>query len=99
MQVNPVPDYGLVGKDYGYIALTSFPNTAAEEVKRALLDLKGRKALKGLILDLRGNGGGLIDEAIKIVNFFVPAGQVVVTTRGRALSSLQEMTYRPPPSP
>ena len=94
VQVNPVPYYGIVGKDYGYIALTSFPNTAAEEVKRALLDLKGRKALKGLILDLRGNGGGLIDEAIKIVNFFVPSGQVVVTTRGRALSSRQEMTYR-----
>lgn len=83
IQVNPVPYYGVLGKDYGYISLTSFPNTAASEVKKAFLQLKDKEHIKSLILDLRDNGGGLIDEAIKIVNFFVPAGEVVVTTKGR----------------
>ena len=83
IQVNPVPYYGVLGKDCGYISLTSFPNTAAAEVKKAFLQLKDKEHIKSLILDLRDNGGGLIDEAIKIVNFFVPAGEVVVTTKGR----------------
>lgn len=93
VQVNPVAYYGLVDGDYGYIALTSFTSSAAEEVKQALTTLKSRKPLKGLVLDLRGNGGGLIDEAIKIVNFFVPSGQTVVTTRGRS-GTRQETHYR-----
>ena len=66
IQVSPVPYYGVIGKDMGYISLTGFPNTAAAEVKKAFLDLKSKHQLRGLILDLRDNGGGLIDEAIKI---------------------------------
>ena len=60
-----MPYYGVIGKDMGYISLTGFPNTAAAEVKKAFLDLKSKHQLRGLILDLRDNGGGLIDEAIK----------------------------------
>ena len=71
IQVNPVPYYGVLGKSCGYIALTNFPNTAADEVKNAFLKLKEKHQIKSLILDLRDNGGGLIDEAIKIVSFFV----------------------------
>lgn len=93
IQVSPVPYYGVIGKDMGYISLTGFPNTAAAEVKKAFLDLKSKHQLRGLILDLRDNGGGLIDEAIKIVNFFVPAGEEVVTTRGRN-ARRQEVVYR-----
>ena len=93
IQVSPVPYYGVIGKDMGYISLTGFPNTAAAELKKAFLDLKSKHQLRGLILDLRDNGGGLIDEAIKIVNFFVPAGEEVVTTRGRN-ARRQEVVYR-----
>lgn len=93
IQASPVSYYGIVGKDMGYIALTGFPNTAAAEVKKAFLELKAKHQLRGLILDLRDNGGGLIDEAIKIVNFFVPAGEEVVTTRGRN-AHRQEVVYR-----
>lgn len=92
IKINPVPYYGLLDGDYGYISLTGFPNTAAAEVRKAFLELKAKRPLKGLILDLRNNGGGLIDEAIKIVNYFVPAGQVVVTTKGRP-GSRQEISY------
>jgi peptidase, S41 family len=93
IQVSPVSYYGALPSGYGYIALTSFPNTAASEVKKAFLELKEKHHIKGLILDLRDNGGGLIDEAIKIVNFFVPAGEEVVTTRGRN-ARLQETIYK-----
>ena len=93
IQVNPVPYYGVLGKSCGYIALTNFPNTAADEVKNAFLKLKEKHQIKSLILDLRDNGGGLIDEAIKIMSFFVPAGEVVVTTKGRD-TRRQSATYR-----
>ena len=98
IQVNPVPYYGVLGKDCGYISLSSFPNTAASEVKKAFLQLKEKEHIKSLILDLRDNGGGLIDEAIKIVNFFVPAGEVVVTTKereGRGRNTVYRTTDRP----
>lgn len=91
--INPVPYYGVVGGKTGYIALTSFPNTASSEVKKAFLELKEKHGITSLVLDLRDNGGGLIDEAIRLVNFFVPAGEVVVTTRGR-LGRKQESIYR-----
>ena len=91
--INPVPYYGVLRDKTGYIALTSFPNTAASEVKKAFLELKEKHGITSLVLDLRDNGGGLIDEAIKIVNFFVPAGETVVTTRGR-LGRKQEAVYR-----
>lgn len=91
--VSPVPYYGLTPQGYGYISLTSFTNTAASEVRSALLDLKSKYQIKGLVLDLRGNGGGLLGEAVKIVNLFVPEGQVVVSTKGRPELKLNE-TFR-----
>lgn len=91
--INPVPYYGVLGDKTGYIALTSFPNTASSELKKAFLELKEKHGITSLVLDLRDNGGGLIDEAVKLVSFFVPAGEVVVTTRGR-LGRKQEAVYR-----
>lgn len=74
-----VPYYNLTG-EVGYIKLSEFGQTAAQEVGSALRDLKSNGA-KQIILDLRNNPGGLLEEAIKIVNFFVPKGEEVVFTR------------------
>lgn len=89
----PIPYYGLSPEGYGYIALNSFTNSAASEVRRTFMELREKHNIKGLILDLRGNGGGLIDEAVKIVSLFVPEGSPVVSTKGRADTKLNE-TYR-----
>lgn len=91
--VPPIPWYGISPGGYGYIALNSFTNGAASLVRKALVELQEQHQIKGLILDLRGNGGGLIDEAVKIVSLFVPEGSLVVSTRGRADLKLNE-TFR-----
>lgn len=77
-----VPYSGMIQPTIGYIKLNSFTQTASSDVKTAFLDLKS-KGMTELVLDLRGNGGGLLIEAVKIVNFFVKKGQVVVTTKAR----------------
>ncbi len=68
--------------DIGYIQLAKFNAKAAQQVKKSLLALK-QKGAKKLIIDLRNNPGGLLFEVIKIVNFFIPQGKIVVTTKGR----------------
>jgi carboxyl-terminal processing protease len=78
-----VPYYGRVDNSIGYIKLSGFTENAAKEVRDALEELKAEENLDGLILDLRGNPGGLLREAIHIVNIFVERGQVVVTTKGK----------------
>ncbi|MFZ4399600.1 MAG: S41 family peptidase [Bacteroidales bacterium] len=78
-----VPYYGLLGKDVGYIKLTSFTQDAGKDVKDALLKLKEKNNIKSIIIDLRGNGGGLLQEAVNIVNIFVDKGQLVVSTKGK----------------
>lgn len=82
IQLPSVPYYGLVNDSTGYIYLSSFTAKAAEEVRKAITDLKSRKA-RSLILDLRGNSGGLLDQAVEIVNYFVPKGSKVVNTKGK----------------
>jgi carboxyl-terminal processing protease len=82
IKIPDVPYSGIVSNSIGYVKLNSFTQTASEEVKKAFLDLKA-KGMKELVLDLRDNGGGLLIEAVKIVNFFVPKDQIVVTTKGR----------------
>lgn len=77
-----VPYSGMVTDEIGYIKLSSFTRTASEEVIAAYNSLKS-EGMKELIFDLRGNGGGLLIEAIKIVNMFVPKNEVVVTTKAR----------------
>ncbi len=83
IKIPHIPYSGMVTETVGYINLNTFmqPTTAAD-VKTAFLDLKS-KGMKELVLDLRGNGGGLLIEAVKIVNLFVKKGQIVVTTKGR----------------
>lgn len=82
IKIPDVPYADILNNSIGYIKLNSFTQTASEEVKKAFLDLK-EKGMKELVLDLRGNGGGLLIEAVKIVNFFTPKDQLVVTTKGR----------------
>jgi carboxyl-terminal processing protease len=68
--------------DTGYIRFVKFNKKAASQVKKAILDLK-QKGAKKLIIDIRDNPGGLLNEVVKIVNFFIPKGKIVVTTKGR----------------
>ena len=77
-----VPYSGMLSSTVGYVKLNSFTQTASDDVKKAMESLKS-KGMTEMVLDLRGNGGGLLIEAVKIVNLFVKKGQVVVTTKGR----------------
>lgn len=77
-----VPYSGMLDQKVGYIKLNSFTQTASSDVKKAFVKLQSEDA-QALVLDLRGNGGGLLIEAVRIVNMFVKKGQTVVTTKGR----------------
>ncbi|MBP6512734.1 MAG: S41 family peptidase, partial [Bacteroidia bacterium] len=81
--IKNVPYYGVTEDQYGYIRLGSFTDYAGQEVKHAVEDLVNKQKVKGLILDLRGNPGGLLNEAVNIVNVFVDKGQEVVSTKGK----------------
>jgi len=82
IKLNNVPYSGLVSNDIAYIQLSDFTPDAAKEVKIALTALKEQGA-KGVILDLRGNPGGLLIEAVNITNLFLPKGKLVVSTKGK----------------
>ncbi|HLN20802.1 MAG TPA: S41 family peptidase [Bacteroidales bacterium] len=77
-----VPYFGMIGNETGYIRFTSFTQNCVDEVKNALVSLKKDNA-KQIILDLRGNPGGLLTEAVEIVNLFVGPGNEVVSTKGK----------------
>ncbi|MDR1402756.1 MAG: S41 family peptidase [Tannerellaceae bacterium] len=81
--VDQVLYYGVRNKDTGYIYLRGFTDKSAQEVKTAFDDLRKNHQIKSLILDLRNNGGGLLESAVQIVNMFVPKGKEVVATRGK----------------
>ena len=79
-----VPHSGLVAEHIGYVNLSTYTQDAGENVANALRAMKNKDAgLKGVILDLRGNGGGLLNEAVNLVNVFVPQGEFVVSTKGK----------------
>ena len=84
IKIPDVPYSGVIADSLGYIKLNSFTNSAHEEVKKSFLDLK-QKGINKLIFDLRGNGGGLLLESIKIVNLFVPENKLVVSTKAELL--------------
>jgi carboxyl-terminal processing protease len=85
IEVRNVTYYGMLDSDsrVGYILLRRFAQNAAEEVRKAILALQEDQPLDGLVLDLRNNPGGLLDEAVKIIDKFVPPGERVVWTEGR----------------
>ncbi len=77
-----IPYSGMIGDDVGYIKLDQFTDKASTEVKEAFLELK-KQGMKYLILDLRNNGGGLLNEAVNIMNLFVDKGTTIVETKGK----------------
>jgi carboxyl-terminal processing protease len=83
IKIKSVSYSGLIRPGVGYIKLTGFTENAAGEVKDALLELKKNPEVKSLVFDLRGNPGGLLKEAIEIVNIFAEKGTEVVSTRGK----------------
>ncbi|MEO0582789.1 MAG: S41 family peptidase [Bacteroidota bacterium] len=84
IHVKNVPYFGMVNEEVGYIALSGFTKDASREVQYAIQVLKeATPDLSGLILDLRGNPGGRLDEAVKVANVFVPQKEIIVETRGR----------------
>ncbi len=82
IKVKNVPYHGVIEDHIGFIKLTGFTPNAGKEVQDALIDLKSKGATK-VVLDLRNNGGGLLHEAVNIVNIFVPKGTTIVVTKGK----------------
>lgn len=82
IKIDDVPYFKLLDAETGYIKLTGFTQTASSEFIAALKELK-EKGMKQLVFDLRGNGGGLLIEAVNIVNAFIPKGKLVVETKGK----------------
>ena len=84
VEVDNVPYYGMLNDEIGYIALTTFTREAGKNVAKALISLEEEhEGLKGIVFDLRGNGGGLLTEAVNVSNVFIPRGETVVTTKGK----------------
>ncbi|MBV6653889.1 MAG: S41 family peptidase [Mameliella sp.] len=84
VEVENVPYFGMLNDDIGYVALTTFTRQAGKNVASALQSLKAENDnLKGVVFDLRGNGGGLLNEAVNVSNVFIPRGEIVVTTKGK----------------
>ena len=92
IKVNPVPYYGMVRGNIGYIVLNTFNERSADAVKEALLDFKKNPQVKCVALDLRGNGGGLLESAVQIVGYFVPKDTEVLKQKGRLKQN--EKTYK-----
>ncbi len=91
-----VPYYSVIGNT-GYIQLTSFINKSPDEVKDALESFKADTRVKNIVIDVRGNGGGLVESAVDILSYFVPKGTEVVRMRGR--EQWDERVYKTTRSP
>ncbi len=93
IEIKNVTYYGLIGnnKDVGYIKLSGFSAGAGDEVKKAIIDLKNKTKLNGIVLDLRGNPGGLLEAAIEVSEKFLKKGDLIVSVKGR--DSLNNKVY------
>lgn len=92
IRTNPVPYYGMVNDSIGFIYISTFSvEGCSKEIKRAFIELKQQGATS-MVLDVRGNGGGLLSEAVNVVNFFVPKGMEIVSTKGKFKQ--MDHTYR-----
>ncbi|WP_421803659.1 S41 family peptidase [Flagellimonas sp.] len=89
VEVDAVPFYDMIDEKTGYIVLSRFNRKASKQTQSAMQDLKGKGAER-LILDLRGNPGGLLSEAINVTNLFVPKGELIVTTKSKVKKFNQE---------
>jgi len=86
-----VPYYGVTRDNIGYIYLSTFNEKSGDAVRDALTELKKDPRVKSIILDLRNNGGGILEGAVKVAGAFLPKGTEVLKTRGKSL--LNEKTY------
>ncbi|MDE6858911.1 MAG: S41 family peptidase [Duncaniella sp.] len=91
IQIPSVPYFGMLKDNIGYVALNTFSEKSYQEVRKGVEDLVNDGA-KGIILDLRGNGGGLVESAVQILGIFLPKGTTVLTTRGKGV--LNEKVYK-----
>jgi len=92
IHIEPVKYYGVIRDNVGYIYLSNFTDQSAADVKAAFEDLKNNRQITSLILDLRDNPGGLMNDAIQLTNIFVPKGEIVLTTKGKLKQ--WDRTYR-----
>lgn len=97
VKIDNIPYCTVFDNGVAYLSLSGFTRNAADEMKDKLVEMKKQHALKGFVLDLRGNGGGLLDEAVNIVNLFIPKGKTVVSRRGKtqSASALHVTTHEP----
>lgn len=86
VKIDNIPYSGMLNDQIGYVKLSGFTQHASREVRKAFNELKDEHGMTGFILDLRGNGGGLLNEAVEIVNLFVDKGELVVSTKGKESS-------------
>lgn len=87
VKIDNIPYYKVFDNGVAYLALSGFTRDAGKEVKDKLLEMKKNHTLKGFVLDLRGNGGGLMNEAVDIVNLFIPKAKAVVSMKGKAANA------------
>lgn len=80
--ISGVPYYGMVNDSVGYLAHDEFTEDCSSDIRNAIMDMK-KQGMKALVLDLRGNGGGILQEAVKVVGMFVPKGTEVVSIKGK----------------
>jgi len=83
VQVDPLPYYGMLNDKVGYVRLSNFTREAGAKVQEAVTELKEENKAESLVLDLRNNPGGLLIEAVRLCNLFVPQGTMVVSTKGK----------------
>lgn len=96
IEIKAVPYYGMVGDGIGYIRLSRFSGQSAEELSQAVTELK-KENLKGIILDVRSNPGGLLEEAVEAAELFLEPNRLVVETRGRRTDQNQKFFAGQPP--
>ena len=84
VKIDNIPYYKVFDNGIAYLSLSGFTRDAARELKEKFMEIRKDRQLKGFILDLRGNGGGLMNEAVDIVNLFIPKGKAVVSMKGKA---------------
>ena len=87
VKIDNIPYYKVFDNGVAYLSLSGFTRDAAKEMREKFMEMKNNHQLKGFILDLRGNGGGLMNEAVDIVNMFIPKGKTVVSMKGKAANA------------
>ncbi len=89
IKVKSVPYYGVIRDGIGYIKLNNFTESASSEISVALNEMKAKNKLNGLVLDIRGNPGGLLNEAVNVSNIFIEKGQEIVSTKGKIKENIR----------